>query len=151
MTFQIHTQVAYSRVYDFGQCIWLVAVLSCWQSNWSCCFLLKSKSKKRNSTKRPIPIQNTLLCRIEIHVPENSQTCLSSVADSHSNRDRNTNFKTIILILYRKITFFSVNKRNASIRSNQWQKCMDGNTIVFVILTLSGPVMVLVMVLCSGS
>jgi len=50
--------------------------------------------KKRNSTKRPI--QNTLLCRIEIHVPENSQTCLSSVADSHSNRDRHTNFKTIL-------------------------------------------------------
>jgi len=48
--------------------------------------------KKRNSTKRPI--QNTLLCRIEIHVPENSQTCLSSVADSHSNGDKHTNFKT---------------------------------------------------------
>jgi len=54
-------------------------------------------------TKRPI--QNTLLCRIDIHVhvcvPENSQICLSSVADSHSNRDKHTNFKTIILILYR--------------------------------------------------
>ena len=44
-----------------------------------------------------------------------------------------------------------VNKRNASIRSNQWRKCMDGNTIVCVILTLSCPVMVLVMVLCLGS
>ena len=48
---------------------------------------------KKNSTKRPT--QNTLLCRIEIHVPENSQTCLSSVADSHSNRDKHTNFKII--------------------------------------------------------
>ena len=26
--------------------------------------------------------KNTLLCRVEIHVHENSQTCLSSVADS---------------------------------------------------------------------
>ena len=38
---------------------------------------------------------------VEIHVHENSQKCLSSVADSHSNGDRHTNFKTIILILYR--------------------------------------------------
>ena len=37
------------------------------------------------------------LCRVEIHVHENSQTCLSSVADSHPNRDKVTNFETIIL------------------------------------------------------
>jgi len=59
---------------------------------------------KKNSTKRPIQNTCTLLCRIEIHVPENSQTCLSSVADSHSNRDKHTNFKTIIL--YRMIFIY---------------------------------------------
>ena len=40
-------------------------------------------------------------CTYYVHVNENSQICLSPVADSHSNRDRHTNFKTIILILYR--------------------------------------------------
>ena len=39
---------------------------------------------------------NWLLCQVEIHVHENSQIFLSSVADSHSNRDKHTNFKTIL-------------------------------------------------------
>jgi len=36
------------------------------------------------------------------------KTCLSTVADSHSNRDRHTNFKTIILYNIVDVTDFNI-------------------------------------------